>query len=319
MTAPDEAGDAMANERAGHVPVLLDAVMEYLAPAAGETIVDGTVGLGGHSRLIAEKIGSSGRLIAIDRDPGSLEAARERVVGCPVDWIHGNFGDLGMILRRLGLAPGKVEANKGVDAVLADFGVSSPQLDSPERGFSFRTEGPLDMRMNPSVGEPASKLLQRLSAEDMARIFWEFGEERYSRRVAAKIVESRQTQPITTTTELAELVRRVVPKERPRGRGRDTRPRIDPATRVFQALRIYVNDELAEIESLLGQLPSLVRPGGRVVLISFHSLEDRLVKNALRDRNLWEPLTKKPRMADEDETAVNPRSRSAKLRAGRRL
>lgn len=292
-----------------HVPVLAEQVMQFLDAKPGETIVDATVGLGGHAHLIAKSLGPEGTLVAIDQDVRSLEAAQAKAWGCNVHWVHNNFANLWSVLRSLGV--------NSVDGVLADLGVSSPQLDQSERGFSFRQPGPLDMRMDASRGETAADLVHRLSERDLANIFWEFGEERYSRRVAAAIVQERKKQPFRSTTQLAEVVRRAIPvRKGPKGkRG----PSIDPATRVFQALRIAVNDELGSLDALLDSLPSVVGAGGRAVLISFHSLEDRRVKNAFRQREHWEVLTKKPVTASDQEVARNPRSRSAKLRAARRI
>jgi 16S rRNA (cytosine1402-N4)-methyltransferase len=290
-----------------HVSVMPSEVIEHLAPQPGEIHVDVTAGAGGHSLLLARAVGPSGRLIALDRDPAMLDIARQRLQGLPVTFVQASFDQLRQVLDDL-----KIEA---VDGVLADLGISSDQLDRAERGFSFQQEGPLDMRMNPEIGEPASALLKRLNEREMADIFYHYGEERYSRRVARKIVEVRQKQPIETTTQLAELVRRCVP--RPSGKG-GRRQGIDPATRVFQALRIAVNDELAALEGLLASLPSCLKPGGRAALISFHSLEDRRVKQTFRARDYWDVLTKKPVEATEEEVRQNPRARSAKLRAARK-
>lgn len=300
-------------ERPGHVPVLLEQVLEYLQPCRGATIVDATVGLAGHSAHLAEAIGAEGRLIIVDQDTQSLDVAAqklERIADRPkLDVVHGNFADIELILARLGISK--------VNGILADLGVSSPQLDQTERGFSFRGNGPLDMRMDRSRGEPAANLIARLSEERLAKIFWELGEERYSRRVAARIAAARKEEPITTTQQLAQVVRSAIPL-RPT-RGRKPGPTIDPATKVFQALRIAVNDEMGALGAFLQQLPRVVTPGGRAVVISFHSLEDRPVKEAFRDRDIWKGLTKKPVCADEAEVERNPRSRSAKLRAAERL
>src|SRR6516164_3898954 len=298
----------MSGQAAGpaprHVSVLPAEVLKYLAPAPGQTLVDATVGGGGHSRLLAERLGPAGRVIGLEQDPAMLDLARPRLEGLPVTLVRSNFGRLPEVLDELGVG--------AVDGVLADLGVSSDQLDVPERGLSFQQPGPLDMRLDPTQGEPASALLRRLNERDLADLIYHFGEERFSRRIARRIVEARRTRPLETTEELAELVRRCVP--RPKGK----RPAIDPATRTFQALRIAVNDELGALDRLLEQLPRCLRPGGRAVLISFHSLEDRRVKTAFRDRSLWEALTKKPVQATEEEMQANPRARSAKLRAARR-
>jgi 16S rRNA (cytosine1402-N4)-methyltransferase len=266
-----------------HVSVLPEEVLTALGPRPGQVIVDTTVGAGGHARAIAQRLLPDGRLIGLDRDPTMLRQARERLAGLPVTLFEARFSELRRVLEELGLP--------AVDGVLADLGICSDQLDDAARGFSFTREGPLDMRMN-EEDEPAGELLRRLNERDLADLFWRYGEERYSRRIARRIVEERRHAPLETTTQLAELVRRCVP--RPKGRGA-----IDPATRVFQALRIAVNDELGELERLLRALPECLKAGGTAVLISFHSLEDRLVKHAFRDRR-------------------NPRARSAKLRWARR-
>jgi 16S rRNA (cytosine1402-N4)-methyltransferase len=288
-----------------HRPVLVAEVLQTLAPAAGQTMVDATVGAGGHAQLVAEQLGPTGRLIGLDRDPAMLALARPRLERHPATLVHANFDQLPEVLHELGIP--------AVDGVLADLGICSDQIDVPERGFSFQQPGPLDMRMDPEQGEPASALLKRLSERDLADLFWRYGEERYSRRIARKIVETRRRAPLETTEQLADLVRRCVP----RARGR--RHTIDPATRVFQALRIAVNEELEALDRLLAVLPSCVKPGGRAVVISFHSLEDRRVKLAFRDRQHWEILTPKPVQAKDEELRNNPRARSAKLRAARRL
>ncbi len=280
-------------------------VLDALAPAAGQTIVDATVGAGGHARLLAERLGPTGRLIGLDQDPTRLALARSRLEGFPGTLRHANFDQLPAVLSELGIA--------AADDVLADLGVCFDQIDTPERGFSFQQPGPLDMRMDPEQGEPARALLRRLSERELADIFWKYGEERYSRRIARKIVETRRRTPLETTEQLAELVRRCVPRLRGR------RQVIDPATRVFQALRIAVNDELGALDRFLAALPACVKPGGRAVVISFHSLEDRRVKQAFRDKQHWENLTRKPVRANEEELRNNPRARSAKLRAATRL
>jgi 16S rRNA (cytosine1402-N4)-methyltransferase len=281
--------------------VLSREVIELLAPAPGQVFVDATVGAGGHTRLLAERVGPTGRVIGLDQDAGMLELARPRLADLPVTLVHANFERLPQVLRDLG--------GEAVDGVLADLGVCSDQLDEAGRGLSFQQSGPLDMRMDPRSGETAADLLRRLSERDLADLIYTYGEERFSRRIACKIVETRKQAPLETTEQLAELVRRCVP--RPKGR----RHVIDPATRVFQALRIAVNDELGALERLLAALPRCLRPGGRAALISFHSLEDRRVKQAFRDREIWQELTRKPVQAGADEVRDNPRARSAKLRA----
>jgi 16S rRNA (cytosine1402-N4)-methyltransferase len=269
-------------------------------------VVDCTVGGGGHTRLIAERVGPGGRVIGLDQDPAMLELARPRLAELPVTLVHAAFDDLSDVLRDHGVP--------AVDGVLADLGVCSDQLDNPARGLTFQTDGPLDMRLDPTRGEPASALVNRLSEHDLADLIYQFGEERFSRRIARRIVEARRDSPIETTGRLAEVVRRSVP----RTTGRRSRPGIDPATRTFQALRIAVNDELGALDRLLERLPSVLAPGGRAVLISFHSLEDRRVKQAFRNKDVWTVLTKKPVTAGDDEVRANPRARSAKLRAAKR-
>ncbi|MDB5309518.1 MAG: rsmH 1 [Gemmataceae bacterium] len=279
-----------------HVPVLPAEVLRLLDPQPGQTWVDCTVGGGGHSRLIADRLGPTGKLIGLDQDPTMLDLARPRLAGLPVTLVHANFDQLADVLRNLGGGP--------VDGVLADVGFASDQIERAARGFSFREDGPLDMRLDPTAGETAADLVNRVSEAGLADIFYEFGEERHSRRVARRIVERRAERPFETTADLADLVRRSVP----RAGG------IDPATRVFQALRIAVNDELGALDRLLAALPRVVTPGGKAGVISFHSLEDRRVKQAFRTAAVWEPVTKKPVEAAADEVARNPRARSAKLR-----
>lgn len=287
-----------------HLPVLPAEVLEWLAPAPGQILVDATVGVGGHAQLLAEHLGAEGRLIGLDQDASMLEIARQRLLGLPVTLVHSNFDRLPKVLAELGV--------ETVDGVLADLGICSDQLDQAERGFSFQQSGPLDMRLDPTLGEPVSALLKRLNERDLADIIWQYGEERFSRRIARKIVETRQRAPLETTEQLAELVRSCVP------RARGKRNAIDPATRTFQALRIAVNDELGALERFLKLLPQVVKVGGRAAIISFHSLEDRRIKHAFRDSEQWEVLTRKPVQASEEEERTNPRARSAKLRAAQR-
>lgn len=286
-----------------HVPVLLDRVVGFLAPRAGQTLVDGTLGGGGHTRALANAVGPEGLVIAMDRDPAAINAAEQNLHGLPVKLVHSNFCDLPEVLKQL-----EVEA---VDGIVLDLGLSSDQLADRERGFSFSAEGPLDLRFNPMSGEPAKRLVNRLSAEHLQQLISSFGEERYSRRIAEAIVRQRHDHPIETSAELAELIRRNVPRP-PGGE------RIDPATRTFQALRIAVNDELKSLEIALRRLPDCLKPGGRMAVISFHSLEDRRVKEAFRGNPRLKVLTSKPVCADDQELADNPRSRSAKLRVAER-
>jgi 16S rRNA (cytosine1402-N4)-methyltransferase len=287
-------------------------VLDYLAVQPGQIIVDATVGAGGHARLIAERLGPTGRLIGLDQDQAMLELARPRLQGLPVTLFHANFDRLEEVLGELNL--------QAVDGILADLGFCSDQMDNPSRGLSFYQTGPLDMRLDTSQGEPAADLIQRLEERELADLIYQYGEERFSRRIARRIVEARKSAPIETTEQLADIVRRSVPHKGPRTKGKGRRTeRIDPATRTFQALRIAVNDELGALDRLLAALPKRVKPGGRAVLISFHSLEDRRVKETFKDRATWERLTKKPVQAGEEERQSNPRARSAKLRAAIRM
>ena len=287
-----------------HVSVMSAEVLTGLEPSAGQVLVDCTVGAGGHTRLLAERVVPGGRVIGLDQDPGMLELARARLEDLPVELVHANFEDLQEVLQRLQIGP--------VDGVLADLGFCSDQLANPERGFSFQHEGPLDMRLDQTRGEPASALVRRLQERELADLIYQYGEERHSRRVARKLVEARKKNPIVTTGQLAELVRSCVPRSR-------GGPSLDPATRTFQALRIAVNDELGSLERFLTSVSSCLKPGGRVAVISFHSLEDRLVKRAFRQKEIFEEITRKPLTASETESAANPRSRSAKLRVARVL
>ena len=292
----------MTADSTQHVPVLAAEVLAALNPAAGQSIVDGTLGGGGHARLLAEAIGSEGRVIALDRDLGAVERSAERLHGLPVECLHANYADLPEVLAALGVA--------AVDGILLDLGLSSDQLADSERGFSFHSSGPLDLRFDTTRGEPAWKLIERLSEEHLANVLFELGEERYSRRIARQIVARRQQSPVRTADELADVIRRSIPRNR--------HDHIDPATRSFQALRIAVNEELKWLQVALRRLPDCLRPGGRLAVISFHSLEDRLVKEAFRDDERWEVLTRRPVRATDAETANNPRARSAKLRVAAR-
>lgn len=287
-----------------HIPVLPNEVVEHLELAPGATVVDGTLGGGGHTRLLADVVGEAGRVIALDRDPDAVDrtAAALSDLAC-VTAIHANYAHLPEVLADLEVT--------SVDGILLDLGLSSDQLADRERGFSFHAEGPLDLRFDTTAGEPASKLIARLSAEHLADLIYQYGEERLSRRIARRIVERRRERPIETAADLAELVRRAVPKAK--------NHRIDTATRTFQALRIAVNDELRSLEIALARMPALLAPRGRIAVISFHSLEDRMVKQAFRDSELLQVVTRKPLQASPGEHAANPRSRSAKLRVAERL
>lgn len=285
-----------------HVPVMAAEALEWLSPRPGQVIVDGTVGGGGHTRMIAELVGDDGLVIGLDRDAGSLQAVRTRLPAANVRLIHANFCDLPDVLQAL-----EVPA---VDGVLLDLGLSSDQLADDERGFSFDAAGPLDLRFDITAGRPAWQWIDQMRAEPLADLIYEFGEERFSRRIAREIVEARRHEPIRTAAQLAALVRRCVPRGR--------HERLDPATRTFQALRIAVNEELQSLTLALKRVPACLRPGGRLVAISFHSLEDRLVKHAFRADPRWTVLTKKPIRPSDLEESQNPRSRSAKLRAAAR-
>jgi 16S rRNA (cytosine1402-N4)-methyltransferase len=312
----------------GHVPVLLKEAIDFLAVRRGGTYLDATVGLGGHSLEIAKRLGAPGHLIGFDKDPAALRTA-QRVLAPVVsrqslavgklepetqrpatsdqrrDWptitlLHGSFAELANDQRPA-----------TIDGILADLGVSSLQLDDPARGFSFQADGPLDMRMNPMSGETAEQVVNRISERELADVIYEFGEERRSRRIARAIVRSR---PIRTTKQLVDVISAAA---RPM-----KHERIHPATRTFQALRIFVNRELDDLKALLEAAPRVLKPGGRLVVISFHSLEDRIVKDAMREgakQGRYRLLTKKPVTASEEEMDRNPRSRSAKMRAADRL
>jgi 16S rRNA (cytosine1402-N4)-methyltransferase len=319
----------------GHVPVLLKEAIDFLAVKRGGTYIDCTVGLGGHSYEIAKRLGAPGHLIGFDKDLAALQiagnrldvarrashVAREDVGGRSllvvdqnqdqqadrpkVELRHGSFADLANDERRT--------ANDGVDGILADLGVSSLQFSNPARGFSFQADGPLDMRMNPQSELTADQVVNQFDERELADLIYEFGEERRSRRIARAIVRSR---PIRTTAQLAAVVSAAA---RPMNQAER---RIHPATLTFQALRIFVNRELDDLRQLLEAAPQLLKPGGRLVIISFHSLEDRMVKDAMREgarQGQYKLLTKKPVTPSEDEIASNPRARSAKLRAAERV
>jgi len=293
-----------------HRPVLLDEVIGWLMPQEGAVLVDGTVGAGGHAAALARLIGPTGRIIGLDRDLAMLALAEEATAGLPVTLVHAPYSAMREVLEGLCVS--------SVQGVLLDLGLSSDQLAWAHRGFSFASEGPLDMRFDPdmnpesnSTGPTAAELLSSLSADELAQVFFDYGEERFSRRIARQIVETRRQAPIETTRQLAELVRRSVP-------GRFRHGPTDPATRVFQALRIMVNEELDHLDVTLKRLPEILAPGGRAVVISFHSLEDRRTKWAFRDDPGLTVMTKKPVTATAQEVAVNPRARSAKLRVAER-
>ncbi|MCZ7591472.1 MAG: 16S rRNA (cytosine(1402)-N(4))-methyltransferase RsmH [Kiritimatiellae bacterium] len=304
-----------------HEPVLLEEVLVGLAVKPGGHYIDGTLGGGGHARAILEQAGPKGRLLGIDRDPHALALAQARLADLPnATLARGNFSEMKTLAQQHGLG--------GVDGVLLDIGVSSMQLDTPERGFSFQADAPLDMRMDPDIPRSAADWANQISESDLADVLWRFGEERASRRIARFIVEARQRAPIRTTSELAELVVRA--KGGQRGR-------IHPATQTFQALRVAVNNELGALEEGIESALSLLKSGGRLAVISFHSLEDRIVKQRMAahvgrresleaggERWIVSPprvkwIVKTPAMAGETEMKRNPRARSARLRVVERI
>ena len=287
-----------------HTPVLVSEVADLLRPGPGQRFVDATVGLGGHALALLPRLLPGGRLLGVDRDAAALVLAAERLAEhrghCEL--VHGNFRDLAAIAARAGFG--------SVEGVLLDLGPSSYQLDTASRGFSFAVEGPLDMRMDTSQATTAATILRRSSARELERIFREYGEERYARRIARAVVEQRGR--LRTTRDLAHLVERVVPRRE---------RRLHPATRVFLALRVRVNESLAALEAALDAVPALLAPGGRLGVIAFHSLEDRIVKNKFRElKRAGEAvvLTPKPVRASASEVAANRRARSARLRVAAR-
>jgi 16S rRNA (cytosine1402-N4)-methyltransferase len=296
-----------------HRPVMKDEAVAYLSPRPAGVYCDATVGYGGHAQAILEASGPDGRLVGVDRDPHAIAAAAEalRGFGDRVTLVHAPFSQLRQVLHEARALP--------LDGCLLDLGVSSAQLDRPERGFSFRHPGPLDMRMDPGQGETAAQFLRRVTAQELEAVLRDFGEERYAGKLARAIVAARDRQDLSTTSALAALVARTVPTHERRK---------DPATRTFQALRIAVNGELGELERFLAEAPGCLRPGGRLVVIAFHSLEDRMVKRRLRALDArWgggegpplRVLTRHVVTPSDDEQARNPRARSARLRAAERL
>ena len=302
-----------------HVPVLLEEVLELLAPAEGELVVDGTLGAGGHSEAFLR---AGARVLAFDRDPVALRLAGERLApfGERFTAVEGDFRTLGDVLDSRGIAE--------VDVFFADLGVSSMQLDDPERGFSFRADGPLDMRMS-GTGQTGADIVNSYGEQELVRVFREYGEEPMARAIARRIVRRRGNGPIATTGELARLVAEV--------KGRSRKPGIDPSTQIFQAIRIEVNRELEGLDTFLEGAIERLRPGGRIGVVAFHSLEDRVVKHTLRKisegcrcapglpvcvcgrRRVLEILTKRPVRPSAAEAAANPRSRSARFRVARRV
>ena len=296
----------MTQPKARHVPVLLNEALDFLCVRPEGTYVDCTLGLAGHAEGIMRRLGPGGRLIGFDRDPEALELAMTRLVK-----VAEEMGSQAPQLTLIGEAFSQIEEHvepASVDGLLADFGVSSLHFDEARRGFSFQADGPLDMRMDTRSGPTAEQVVNEMEERELANLIYEYGEERRSRTVARAIVRGR---PIATTGQLARIVASAVPPNK----------HIHPATRTFQALRIFVNQELDEIRALFEAAPRLLKPSARLVVISFHSLEDRIAKDSIREgaqKGTWKVLTKKPVTAGEEETDRNPRSRSAKLRATER-
>lgn len=311
------------SEDFAHRPVLFDEVLDGLAIKPNGIYVDGTFGRGGHAGAILEQLGPDGRLLAIDKDPQAVEAAEARFGADSRFAIEqGSFTQLESLVQKRGW-----QQQGGVDGVLLDLGVSSPQLDDPERGFSFRHDGALDMRMDPSIGQSAVEWLAKAEAYDIRRVLREYGEEKFAKRIAYAIVQARVENPITSTAQLAALIAEASPVHE---RGKD------PATRSFQAIRIFINDELGDVKACLPQALNVLRPGGRLAVISFHSLEDRIVKRFMRDEARGDDfppdlpipqsaLSPKLRLigkqirASQQEIDANPRARSAVLRIAERL
>ncbi len=291
-----------------HIPVMLREVIDYLRPAPGQTFVDATLGTAGHAEKILEKIMPEGRLLGIDRDTESIEIAKERLArfGSSVELVHGNFMDIDTILGERGITK--------VDGMVFDLGISSFQLSNPERGFSFQKEGPLDMRLDRESYISAYDLVNNLNEEEISNILWTFGEERWHNRIARFLVAERQKHPILTTSQLSEIVARAIP-------GKYRHYRIHPATRTFQAVRIAVNRELETLKTAVEKAVTFLKPGGRICVISFHSLEDRIIKFSFREfaaGGILKIVTPKPLTPTYDETKINPSARSSKLRVGER-
>ncbi len=300
----EESEDVSATAGFVHTTVMRDEVLAALAPRAGGVYVDVTLGAGGHAEAILAAAPGA-RVVGIDRDPEAISASRSRLAsyGERFSAAYATFGTIADRLRDLGI--------DSVDGVCADLGVSSPQLDDPCRGMSFRREGPIDMRMDKESGETALELIQRLDDEELANVIYRYGDEHRSRRIARSIRRAVDEGDLVTTLDLRRAIVRAVGPVRVGG--------VDPATRTFQALRIAVNQELDELAALLGSLPQILASGGVAAVLSFHSLEDRLVKRAFQDKAVWQAMWKKPRAASEEETTMNARARSAKLRAAYRI
>ncbi|MFA6349533.1 MAG: 16S rRNA (cytosine(1402)-N(4))-methyltransferase RsmH [Candidatus Omnitrophota bacterium] len=304
---PDGAGVSVETKL--HVPVMAQEIIKYLELSPGKIIVDATTGTGGHSELIAERIQPGGRLICMDRDEASLAVARSRlsIYRDAISFVHSNFLDIDSALTKLGV--------EKIDGVVFDLGLSTFQLEDASRGLSFQKEGPLDMRFDKSGYISAYDLVNNLNEDELSQVLWTFGEERWHNRIARQVVVSRQHQPITTTHQLRDIVVRAIP-------ARFRHYRIHPATRTFQAIRIAVNRELEAVEAGLNKTVGLLKEGGRICVISFHSLEDRIAKLRFKEfakQGQIKIITPKPLIPSQEEVMVNPASRSAKLRVAQRL
>jgi 16S rRNA (cytosine1402-N4)-methyltransferase len=288
-----------------HESVMTRETLDFLRPRAGGIYADATLGAGGHTKAILDASAPTGRVVSVDRDPQAIAHAQVRLAeyGDRASILHGEFRDLPELLKNVGVA--------AVDGLVADLGVSSPQLDEARRGFSFQQDGPLDMRMDSSQGETVLELIERLTEKELADVIYQYGEERRSRAIARSIRAMLAEGTLATTADLRRAVIKAI--------GRPPGSKIDPATRTFQALRIATNDELSQLDGLLEALPDLLADGGTAVIISFHSLEDRSVKHAFRSEPRLSIMTKRPLLASDDEQAQNRRARSAKLRAARRI
>lgn len=293
-----------------HVPVLPEEVISLSSVLPGQLWVDGTAGAGGHSQLLSQAVGTQGKVFALDRDPAAAGRLCD-ILPSNCSIFNESYHRLPEVLEVRGVAQ--------VDGILLDLGLSSDQLADRERGFSFQGDGPLDMRFDPTEGLPAWQWLAQSEEKLIADSIYQYGEERFSRRIAKRIVEARKTEPIRTTKQLRDLILRCVPMARTSSKGSPKHGRVDPATRTFQALRIVVNEELRILEQALAKMPNLLKPNGRLLVISFHSLEDRIVKTCFRDDQRLEIITRKPICATEAEIELNPRSRSAKLRVAQRV
>ena len=308
--APSESADDRVAPPHGHDPVLLRETLDLLAPSGNGTWVDCTTGRGGHALAIAQRLNNNEQLLCLDADPRNLDFARQRLSSSAgrIRFFHANFAELGTVIQAAG--------ESKVDGILADLGISTNQLFDPDYGLSFSQTMPLDMRLDPGLPQSAADLVNHMREDDLANVLYNLAQERFSRRIAKKIVEARRLSPIVTTGQLAELVRLAI------GHRGGAPQKIDPATRTFLALRMAVNQEMQNLEALLKIAPTLLKPGGHLVVISFQSMEDRLVKQAFRSLEKsddYQVLTKKPLCPTAGEIAANPRSRSAKLRAIKRL